>query len=107
MVTMSDAQDAPAPRQAPPLTTRDRATLKARAHALEPVVRVGHAGLTPGVIADIARALDTHELIKVKLAEGDREERRATTARVCELTGAALVQQVGRVVVLWLPGDGE
>ena len=52
-------------------TTRERAALKARAHALEPVVRVGHAGVTDAMVAEVDRALEAHELIKVKI--GDRK----------------------------------
>lgn len=103
---MSDASDTPPPaRRAPALTARVRAALKARAHGLEPVVRIGHAGVTDGVVADVARALEAHELIKVKVGEGEREERAVMTAALTDRTGAALVQQVGRVVVLWLPRD--
>lgn len=103
---MSDAADTPTPpRRAPTLTARHRAALKARAHALEPVVRIGHAGVTDGVVADIHRALEAHELIKVKLGEGDRDEREAAATTLVERTGAALVQKVGRVLVLWLPPE--
>lgn len=101
---MSDASERPEPtHRAPALTARSRAALKARAHALEPVVRIGHAGVTDGVVADIARALESHELIKVKVGEGEREEREAAALTICQRTGAALVQKVGRVLVLWLP----
>jgi RNA-binding protein len=103
---MSDAADTPnPPRRAPTLTARHRAALKAQAHALEPVVRIGHAGVTDGVIADIGRALEAHELIKVKVGEGERDERETAAAAIVERTGAALVQKVGRVLVLWLPRE--
>lgn len=103
---MSDAADHPsASRRAPALTARNRAALKARAHGLEPVVRVGHAGVTAGVIGDIGRALETHELIKVKLGEGERDDRSIAADTIVERTGAALVQKVGRVLVLWLPRE--
>jgi RNA-binding protein len=85
------------------LTARERAALKARAHALEPVVRLGHAGLTDDVADTIDRALTAHELIKVKIGEGERESRVAVGDEICARTGAALVQRVGRVVVLWRP----
>ncbi|WP_396624344.1 ribosome assembly RNA-binding protein YhbY [Luteitalea sp.] len=105
---MSDAPDHAAPvHRAPALTARTRAALKARAHALEPVVRIGHAGLTEGVVADIARALEAHELIKVKVGEGEREAREAMSTAICDRTGAALVQKVGRILVLWLPRPEE
>jgi RNA-binding protein len=106
---MNDArnQPQPQPRQSPTLTTRERASLKARAHALEPVVRIGHAGLTDASADAIGRALDAHELIKVKLGEGDRDERAVVTDAIRARTGAALVQQVGRVLVLWRPRPDE
>lgn len=104
IVVMTDAPDrTPAAPPAPPLTTRERAGLKARAHALEPVVRVGHAGVTDALIGSIDRALLAHELIKVKIGEGEREDRAEATAAICARTGAALVQSVGRVIVLWRP----
>lgn len=105
---MTDAADASAtPQPAPPLSTRERAELKARAHSLDPVVRVGHAGVTDNLIANIDRALQAHELIKVKIGEGEREARAEATAAIVARTGAALVQQVGRVIVLWRPAPGD
>ena len=100
---MADTPDpAPAPR-ATTLTTRERAHLKARAHALEPVVRIGHAGVTDAMIAEINRALEAHELIKVKIGEGNRDERVAYAETIGARTGAAVVQRVGRVLILWRP----
>ncbi len=102
---MNDArnQPPPAPQPVPTLTTRERAALKARAHGLEPVVRIGHAGLTDASADAIGRALDAHELIKVKIGEGDRDARAGVTDAIRAKTGAAVVQQVGRVLVLWRP----
>ena len=85
------------------LTTRQRALLKARAHALEPVVQIGQAGVTAAVLTEIDRSLTAHGLIKVRLAGADRKDRDTLTTQVCDRTGAAAVQQVGRVLVLWRP----
>ena len=85
------------------LTPRERAHLKARAHALEPVVHVGHAGLSDKVVAEVDRALTTHELIKVKIGGDDRDARAAFSEDICARTGAAAVQRVGKVLVLWRP----
>ena len=104
---MIDTPDPTWPQPAPTLTTRERAALKARAHALEPVVRVGRAGVTDAVVADIDRALETHELIKVKIGEGDRDARVARTATIAAHTGAAVVQSVGRILILWRPRPDE
>lgn len=85
------------------LTARARSRLKARAHALEPTVAIGQEGLTDAVLNEIDRALTAHELIKVRAAGADREARRLALQTICERTGAAPVQQVGRILVLWRP----
>lgn len=85
------------------LTPRQRAHLKARAHALEPFVQVGHAGLTEAVAAEIERALTARGLIKVKILSPDRESRREIGEAICARTDATAVQLVGKVVVLWRP----
>lgn len=85
------------------LTSRERAHLKSRAHALEPVVNVGHAGATDAVIAEVERALTAHELIKVRAASQDREGRAEILETLLARTGAAAVQTVGKVMVLWRP----
>jgi RNA-binding protein len=90
-----------------PLTPRERARLKARAHALEPVVQVGHAGLSETVAAELERALAAHELIKVRLGGADRDARRELADAIVAHTGAAQVQSVGKVVVLWRPRPAD
>jgi RNA-binding protein len=85
------------------LSARDRSRLKARAHALEPAVTIGQDGLTDAVLREIDRALTAHELIKVRWADGDRQERRQLLQTICERTDAAPVQQIGRIFVLWRP----
>jgi RNA-binding protein len=89
------------------LTARERAGLKARAHALEPVVQIGQSGLSDALVAEVDRALLAHELIKVKLGGADRMIRASLTQELCARTGAAEVQQVGRVAVLWRPRPTE
>jgi putative YhbY family RNA-binding protein len=85
------------------LTPRERAHLKARAHSLEPVVHVGQSGASSALLAEIDRALRAHELIKVKLAAGDRAARESLSEQICAATDAAPVQQVVRILVIWRP----
>lgn len=89
------------------LTPRERAALKARAHALEPVVMVGQGGVSDAVVTEIDRALTAHELIKVKLGGADRAARAALADVICTRAGAADVQRVGKVLVLWRPRPEE
>lgn len=85
------------------LTAKERAHLKARAHSLEPVVHIGHEGLTDAVIKEIDRALTAHELIKVRAGGDDRMERASFLEEICERTHSAPVQRVGKVLVIWRP----
>ena len=88
---------------AAPLSSRERARLKARAHALDPVVRIGHAGVTPELVGEADRALSAHELIKVSIAAADREERVALGDELAERVDAAPVHRVGKILILWRP----
>ena len=83
------------------LSSRERTHLKGRAHALEPVVRIGHAGVTPEVVAEVDRALTAHELIKVSVAVEDRDERRALGETLAEQVAATPVHRVGKILILW------
>ena len=65
-------------------------------------MQVGQAGLSDAVIKEIDRALTAHELIKVKIL-ADRDAREEIAGAMRAHTAAAIVQQVGKVVVLWRP----
>jgi RNA-binding protein len=89
------------------LTAAERKALKAKAHKLEPVVQIGAKGLTDEVLAEIERALRTHELIKVRAGSLDRDARDGAFDSIYEKTGAEAVQQVGKVVVLFRKKNDE
>ncbi len=84
-----------------PLTPAQRRELKARAHALEPVVLVGAAGLTSAVVKEVERALLAHELIKVRVAGDDREARVAILEQLTTQLRAHPVQHIGKLLVLF------
>ena len=88
---------------APTLTARERAHLKARAHALEPVVQTGSSGVTDSLVAEVDRALTAHELIKVKIGDDDRAQRAATGDELGVRIGAIAVYRVGKVLILGRP----
>ena len=58
-----------------PPSSKELRQLRAQAHSLKPVVTVAGKGLAPSVLEELDRALNDHELIKVKVAVGDREQR--------------------------------
>jgi RNA-binding protein len=75
--------------------------LKARAHALNPVVITGQNGITPAVMNEINLALDHHELIKVRVNAADRDERRELAEEIHRETGAEMIQLIGHVLTLY------
>jgi RNA-binding protein len=87
----------------PRLTARERAHLKARAHALDAILHVGHAGLTDALAAEVDRALSAHELIKVRIGVAERADRVAVGDELSARTDAAIVHRVGKVLILWRP----
>jgi RNA-binding protein len=78
-----------------PITDAQRRWLKKQAHHLKPVVLLGQHGLSEPVLAEIVRALDHHELIKVRVNSGDRDERDAQVNAIAEQTGSDLIQRIG------------
>lgn len=74
--------------------------LRTIGHQLKPIVIISENGLTDGVIAELERALNDHELIKVKYAFEDREAKQAAIAETAAITKAELVQSVGKMA-LW------
>jgi len=89
------------------ITPTHRATLKALSHPIKPVVWVGAAGLSEMVIRELDQALKSHELIKIKVSNEEREAREALLAQICERLGAAPVRHTGRTIVVYRPAPVE
>jgi RNA-binding protein len=87
------------------LKQHQRQYLKGCAHKLKPVVMVGQQGLTEAVLREIARNLDAHELIKIRVLESDRDNRELILDRICDQLDAASVQHIGKLLVVWRPTE--
>lgn len=87
------------------LTESQKRKLRGYAHDLKPVVWLGADGASDAVKAELQRALEHHELIKVKLRVGDRVARDLAIDELCRSSGAILVQRVGNVAVLFLRNE--
>ena len=83
------------------LSTERKKQLRTIGHKLNPIVTIADRGLTDGVRAELNRALDDHELIKVKLAVTEREGRHEAVALLQAIPGVEVVQQVGKVALLY------
>jgi RNA-binding protein len=90
------------------ITSKQRAHLRKLAHHLKPVVLVGSDGISEPVLASIRDALNTRELLKVKLQESAPVDvREAATAIADRLDDALAVQTIGRTIVLYRPHPDE
>ncbi len=85
------------------LSPAQKKYLRGLGHSLKPVVTVGAAGVSDGVIAELESALDHHELVKVKIRGAGRSARGKDALALAEATGSALVQQIGHMVLLYRP----
>ena len=85
------------------LSVAERKAHRAVAHHLDPVVMIGNDGLTPAVVRETDAALKAHGLIKVRVLGDDREQREAIFQQLADQLGAAPIQHIGKLLVLWRP----
>lgn len=84
-----------------PLTPKLRQQLKAKAHKLKPIVILGNNGLSDAVKKEINRALDDHELIKIRINAEDRDARQQLFTEACEASKAEPVQLIGGIAIIY------
>lgn len=83
------------------MDTSFKKSLKAQAHHLKPVVLLGTKGLTEAVIAETHIALQSHELIKVKINGAEKEDRIQMATELCAQLKAELVQLIGNTAIIY------
>jgi len=83
------------------LSSAERKLLKARAHALNPVVTVGNERLSAPVLKEIETSLKAHDLIKIRVTGDDRDARLGLLGEICNRTGASPVQHIGKILVVY------
>lgn len=85
------------------LTPVERSALRSEAHALNPVVMIAESGLTAGVLKEIDASLNSHGLIKIRVFGDDREARIAIYETICDKLGAAPIQHIGKLLIIYRP----
>jgi putative YhbY family RNA-binding protein len=89
------------------LSSVARRELRARAHSLNPVVAIAENGLTEAVLKEIDVNLNAHELIKIRVYGDSREDRVAHLEKICSELGAAAVQHIGKLLVVYRPAPAK
>lgn len=95
------------PAKRGPLTPSQKRYLRGLAHAFKPVILIGQKGVTAAVLKELDAALAHHELVKVKLADADRESRTESIERIRSESKADLVQTIGHVACFFRPNPDE
>ena len=83
-----------------PLNPKEKKQLRTIGHKLKPIVTIAGQGLTENVQLEINRALNDHELIKVKINVDTRELKSELIKELCENSNATLVQSIGNIALL-------
>jgi RNA-binding protein len=83
------------------LSEKQKKHLRRLAHPMHPIVMLGNAGLTDGVVNELERALTDHELVKVGARVGDRDARDEALGVLAARTASELVQRIGNVGVFY------
>jgi RNA-binding protein len=83
------------------LNEKQRKHLRGLGHSLKPIVLLGQAGLTEAVVSEAVRALDDHELVKVRVSGMDRDVRDETIATLASRTDSELVGRIGHTALLY------
>ncbi len=79
--------------------------LRKLAHHLKVVVIIGQHGLTDNVMHEIDNALEIHELLKIRVNAGDKDERNQIIDQIAQQTGSDVIQRIGHVAVFYRPSE--
>lgn len=85
------------------LTNGQKKALRGLGHHLEPVVYAGKEGISPALLKSLEAALKANEFIKIKIGQNCPLERNLAGQELTRATGAALVQIIGRMILLYRP----
>ena len=85
-----------------PLSNAEKRRLKVRAQRLEPVLKLGHAGVSAAFLASLDEGLAAHSLVKIRFTDF-KDEKKTLAPLIAEKTGSELVMRVGNVAVYYRP----
>jgi len=87
----------------PELNGKEKKQLRGIGHHLQPVVYIGKEGITDSVVRATEQALQAHELVKIKLGQNCPQDKHSAAETIADQAGAALVQLLGKTILLYLP----
>jgi len=87
------------------LTTSQKKYLRGIGHNINPMIIIGANGVTESLMKELESTLEHHEILKIKMASADRDDRKQIINYILEQTGALLVQSIGKICVIYRQSD--
>lgn len=87
------------------LTGKQVRYLRGLGHPLKPLLQVGKAGITNSFIHQVKSALETHELIKVKLIKSAPDTLKEVAEKLQKSVPCQVAQTIGKTVLLYKARD--
>ncbi|HEB70148.1 MAG TPA: ribosome assembly RNA-binding protein YhbY [Desulfobulbus sp.] len=97
---MDNQEDVP---QEVVLSGKEKKYLRGLGHHLDAKTQIGREGITPAVLKSTEAVLKVHELVKVKLGQNCPVGKKEAAEQLARQTGSALVQLIGKTVILYRP----
>ncbi|MBL7575235.1 RNA-binding protein [Peptoniphilus asaccharolyticus DSM 20463] len=83
------------------LTGKQRSYLKSIANTLNPLIQVGKGGIGDGMLSQIDKSLEDHELVKITVLKNSPVEAREIVEEILDATNAEFVQQIGNKLTIY------
>lgn len=83
------------------LKGKDRAYLKSLANTMDPLVQIGKSGLSDGLIRQLDKSLEDHELVKIRVLQNSPLGVKEIVEEILTKTGAEFVQQIGSKLTIY------
>jgi RNA-binding protein len=83
------------------LTGAQKSHLRGLGQKLEPSLKVGKEGLTPGFFTELQKLLRAHELVKLRFLGAERDERAELCDKIADEGRCVCVGAVGHTAVFY------
>ena len=84
-----------------PLTGAQKTYLRGQGQTLEPIIKVGKAGLSPELCKELQKQLNNHELIKLRFVGIERDARAELIEKIADEGRCVCVGSVGHTALFY------
>ncbi len=89
------------------LSSSQKKYLKSIGHSLKPIVNIGKADITDGVIETVTREFELHELIKIKVQKTSSIDIKTAVTKIVEKTDCNVIRVIGFTALLYKQNEED